>query len=631
MIETWFAYDVPLLKRLAIHGVTESLALNADEKIEWILRHDLLYAYGLKHEVFRLLENAYPNASDPTQLDLLDRALLGPQGEGARDLEERTRQYEIYNLLVWLHRVAPDSIRTSQRFEEVQEAHEGEFEPREHPDLSSYISHLAPTASPTTAEELLAEFTAERVDWLLSYQGDSTERVTRNRLLETVGQAVARSYPYSRRLSEALRERGAWGSDVWGAILEGWRQGDLAEDQGQEVLNFLIDQPELYTFAHDIADLLERGTREDRDGAIPSSLLPLAETVAERLWEILDDPSASAEQNGTEGWLFKAINHPGGKLTEFWLFALSRERAAADDDWDGLPDEYRRFLDRVLSGASYAAQLGRVVLASQLFFLFSSDADWTRQNILPLLDWSRDARRAEQAWHGFLSWGRSSEALLPYLIPLYEGTFPHVSDLPQRLRRQFTKQLASIAVYGPDDPVEEKWLGRFLFAVEPEDRASLASDIGVILKGLEEDAIRDLWGRWLSGYWSQRNQGVPLPLDPEEQEKMLDWSFHLMPVFPEVVERIRESRLPTVNHSRHLYRRLEQSGYASRYPQAVAVLLNYLLPHAPQPFLNCAQVATVFPDLVRSADVARPILSQICNELAALGCPNAAELRGLLE
>ncbi|MDP9474185.1 MAG: DUF4020 domain-containing protein [Actinomycetota bacterium] len=631
IIEVWSTYDVPLLKRLAIHGVADSPSLSADEKIEWVLRKEMLYAYGLKHEVFRLLANAYPRASEASQRDLLERVRLGPQGEDARGLEERTREYEAYNLLVWLHQVAPDSSLTTDRFEEMQRTYQGEFEPREHPDLSSYISSIAPTRSPITAEELLSEDTEERVDWLLSYQGDRTEQITRNGLLETVGEAVTRSYPYGRELSSALRERETWESDLWGAILRGWRAGDLTEDQWGGVLDFLIEHPQLYAFAHEISDLLEEGAREDRDGHIPLVRLPSAETLAERLWATLSARSAGAEQHDSERWLGEAINHPGGKLAEFWLFALSRRRAEAGEDWSGLPDEYRRYLGGVLSGTSYAAELGRVVLASQLFFLFSIDADWTRQNVLPLLGWSIDARRAEQVWHGFLSWGRWSEALLPDLMPLYEGTFPHVPELPQMMRRQFTKHLASIAVYGPTNPVEEGWLGRFVVAVEPEDRINWASDIGLILKQLEEDAIRDLWGRWLSEYWSRRNQGIPLPLDPAEMEKMMEWSPDLDPVFPEAAERIRGSAPETIVHSRRLYRRLEQSGYASRYPEAVARLLQYLLPRADETFPPCQQVTAMFPALVESADVPRPVLVQICEELARLGCPSASELRRLLD
>ena len=629
-IEAWFAQAVPLLKRLAVHGVAESSAFSADEKLEWVLQKELLYAFGSKHEVFRLLADSYPQASEHSQLNLLDRARLGPQREDAEGLEERTLQYETYNLLFWLHQAAPNSTVTTERFEEMQRAHEDEFEPREHPDLSSYISSLAPTQSPITAEELLAENTGERIDWLLSFQGDKAEWITRNRLLDTVGEAVARSHPYSRELSTALQEREAWDSDLWGAILRGWQEGDLAEDQWTGVLDFLLEQPELYRFAHEISDLLEEGAREDRDGHIPLSRLPLAETLAERLWATLGDPPAGAELNGNELWLGEAINHPGGKLTEFWLFALSRRRAEAGEEWDGLPEEYRRYLGAVLSGASYAAELGRVVLASQILFLLSTDDDWTRQNVLPLLDWSAGAKRAEQAWHGFLTWGSWSEALLPDLMPLYEGMFPHAPELPQRLRRQFTKHLASIAVYGPGNPVEEGWLGRFLDAVEPEDRANWVSDVGFILRQLEEDAIQDLWNKWLGEYWSLRNQGIPLPPDPEELEKMIDWSPNLASVFPEAVERIGESPLSAISHSRHLYRRLEQSGYASRYPEAVATLLQHLLPYAPQPFSPCQRIADMFPALVQSNSVPRPMLSRICDELARSGCQNAVELRRLL-
>jgi hypothetical protein len=206
-----------------------------------------------------------------------------------------------------------------------------------------------------------------------------------------------------------------------------------------------------------------------------------------------------------------------------------------------------------------------------------------------------------------------------------------VPELPQELRRQCTQHLASIAVYGPGSPVEEGWLGRFLAAVEPDDRANWASDIGFIMRQLDEDATQDLWVRWLSAYWSLRNEGIPLPPGPDGLEKMIDWSPEVAPVFPEPVDRIRESTLPTISYSRRLYTRLEQRGYAARYPKAVASLLQHLLPNATQPFLACQPIAAMFPALVQSTGVPRQMLNRICDELARLGCQNAGELRRLLD
>jgi hypothetical protein len=61
------------------------------------------------HEVFRILADAFPRASTRSQMTLLDRVGLGPQEEDVSGLDERTREYEIYNLLVWLHQVASNS------------------------------------------------------------------------------------------------------------------------------------------------------------------------------------------------------------------------------------------------------------------------------------------------------------------------------------------------------------------------------------------------------------------------------------------------------------------------------------------------------------------------------------------
>lgn len=210
-IEAWVSQDVPMLKRLAVHGVGQSSSLSADDKLEWVLQQDLLYAPALRHEVFRLLEDVYPQASERSQDAVLDRALGGPQG----DEKEGIRTYEIYNLLFWLYRAAPNSTRTTERFEEMQSAHGHEFEPSEHPDLLSYSYRLAPSRSPISVEELLSKDVGDEIDWLLAYGGEVGERTTRGRLLETVSAAVARSCPFGRELSRELRDREIWDTDLW--------------------------------------------------------------------------------------------------------------------------------------------------------------------------------------------------------------------------------------------------------------------------------------------------------------------------------------------------------------------------------------------------------------------------------
>jgi hypothetical protein len=119
-------------------------------------------------------------------------------------------------------------------------------------------------------------------------------------------------------------------------------------------------------------------------------------------------------------------------------------------------------------------------------------------------------------------------------------------------------------------------------------------------------------------------------LHPDEIEKMIDWSLHLAPVFPEATQRLCESGLSTIKYSQRFLLQLAASGYASRYPEAVAELLRYLLPHASRPFVRCEQAATLFRLVVQFGSVPHSVLDQISSELGALGCPNANELRELL-
>ena len=207
----------------------------------------------------------------------------------------------------------------------------------------------------------------------------------------------------------------------------------------------------------------------------------------------------------SESWLTKAINHPGGKIVEFWLDALSRIRAEAGESWDGIPSKFKSNFHKVLTETSYAAELGRVVLASQLHFLFALEADWTRENILPLLDWDTNLKQAQQAWHGFLSWGRWNEDLLSDLLPLYEKTFAHLStDLgSSELRDHFSGHIASIAIYGSTNPVQDGWLGRFLKAVDSKERKNWAFHIRILLQDMQENIAQNLWERWLKEYWEQ--------------------------------------------------------------------------------------------------------------------------------
>jgi len=326
-------------------------------------------------------------------------------------------------------------------------------------------------------------------------------------------------------------------------------------------------------------------------------------------------------------WLALAINHPAGNITLFWLGWLGRERKAAGDTWQGIPQHTRGVLESVLSEPTYAGELGRVLLASQINLLMTVDEAWAKEKVLPLFDWSLDAKRAVQAFHGFLTWGRQTENLVPYLVPLYEKAFAHTAILG-RLRDRFAEYLAGLAFASSVNPMTQGWLSRFIAASAREDRISWASHVRRVLRPLTAEAKQTAWASWIKPYWAQRIPGSPLPLDREELGEMVEWSLHLGPSFPEVVDAVWESPDFELKHS-FLFRELDESQFPQEYPSAAAKLLLKVLRNTPIPDYDLDRVEKVVrrvPPLGAPLD----LLEEICNELARLGYPPAAELRAWL-
>ncbi len=80
------------------------------------------------------------------------------------------------------------------------------------------------------------------------------------------------------------------------------------------------------------------------------------------------------------------------------------------------------------------------------------------------------------------------------------------------------------------------WLNRFIAASAREDRISWASHVRRVLRPLTAEAKQTAWISWIKAYWAQRIPGAPLPLDREELGEMVEWSLHLGPSFPEVID-----------------------------------------------------------------------------------------------
>ena len=560
--------DAPLLRRLAVYGISKRKDMTADDKVDWLLKHIGLHDWCAHHEIFRAVRKVYPDASSQYRESLI-KAVWAYRWRNDEDTKrERRTAYKHFAWFDWLHKLDPNCALAKQALDKVLEKYP-QFESSEHPDLTRWFgSGPVYIESPWTIEELLAKPAADWLDDLLSFQGSEWDGPSRSGLMGNVAEAVKQNFDWGLELADTLARSGEWDVDLWSVLIRSWSEMVLDENKHSKVLHWL-GKTNLYPeYNHLIADTLYTLVKGGST-TYALNLLPQANKIATALWHYLDC-------NGEEknDWLHQAINHPAGILTQFWVLGFSLWRKQQDPEPTVLSDEYRLVLSDIVQDQKLPGKFGRTVLASHFAFLLAVDEEWTRENLLPLFD--PDNSDFQVAWDGFLSWGNLNPAVAEVMADLFLKALERIdSDLSHQCR-QFIEYYTYMLVYFVEDPIDQ-WIPKLFKYGGQDDRQDFAYNLNRYLQDMDEVAQQELWQRWLKQYWEKRLQGVPAVLEPGEIENMLKWIPSLIAVFPEAVDlAVQMPKDVPLRHFRRVINDLNESHLLEHYPEAIAKLLIYL-------------------------------------------------------
>jgi hypothetical protein len=627
LVSDWMNSDSPLLKRLAIHAYSERTDLSADDKLNFLLENDLLYAEPARHEVFRILAMNYRSAQDETRKRILEIASRGPEGEHAVRLREDAMDYVKYNLVVWLHQAAPDDSGTKDLLDAVATANP-DFEPKENPDLA-WVIRVGPheVESPLSVDELQAIDPRQDIARLIQAVESADDYFERDALLSAISASVRNSFGWSVSLVEGLQGAEAWATPIWGALITGWATSKHTSDEWSIVLGYLLSHQDLGQVADQLADMLVNLARSSMP-EFGAKQFEEAEQLYDAIWLALGTFPEQERPEPPRDWLSEAINRAGGRLAEFLIRRIDAKRKVAQEDSVTAEDIER--LSRICDGTSYSHHLALVIISQDLLFLFSLDPDWTRDKLLPTFDWDTDATRAEAAWAGYL-WGpRWHRGLLPALVPLIQETFERLTSLRDEARRQLAALVAGISVHATDDPMSRPdWLRKYLAAGEVLDRTALADSLSSALDPLDNLAVKDLWQRWLRDYVTERVNNVPAVADPEEMRALYELIMPLRAVMGELVP-VLVGRPPVNMRYSRIYDLMSEASFSPEESPFAAQLLEHLLLGAETPFFDCFEVGALVRSLI-AASAPRDVLINICNRMAELDCGEAADLRVAVE
>lgn len=611
-LSRWASASDDVLRRLAVHGWRLRTDIGPNERLIWLREQGWLWDLSLQHEVFLLIRESLPGASEEVGRWLVEAAVAGPPQED----DEEPSPYRSYNLLGWLAESAPALQHATAAFEQAQAEHP-EYGRREHPDLNMYgEAGVVEDALPFTADELHDLVVADPTDALARLRSFQTDHFalkgpTWRGALRSL-QACVASYPEDGvTLARALDDAD---SDVRPSLIYGWDRANLTDTLAAEVLEVIAGWTSDEVLRAVCAMLSNGGTPEH-----PTAWHQLApaRALASELWPTA--PVTGAITSGAD-LVMEAINHPAGDLAEFWTKAVQWDWSEHQATWDGIPGDLKVEINRMISTPDRSGLLAQTLLAAQLHFFFGADRAWTESNLLPLFDWSAPSV-AEAAWQGFLTWGRWNDALLQVgLLNAFLVTTKHAEQLPNKLQHRLAGHLAAVAMHAPEDPAT--WLTRFV-ADSPEDlRIAWAQQVQRTLTDLDADATLHQWNRWIARYWADRVQSVPLPLTPPEATAMATWVVALPGVRTEAIDLVLASPAQLGQHDRllHLLEDVDVAAEATDWCRLIAHLLKNT---TDQQWVLGHHLQKIVPSLRQGAPP--PDLTDLINEAMRLGVTNAAD------
>ena len=222
-MEVWWASQFPLLRRLTVYGVAVDPQMTADERLQWVVKNDLVFGFGMKKEVFDILSVAYPIASESARIMLMQRISQGHKGKQRKKLGSETIAYEQFNVLVWLRRADKNCPLVDGKIAKIKEKYP-EFGEREHPDFDSWIGKIG-FVDPKEGfnfDQILSEPPGNYLAELRS-AAESSMRRDRWSYLDNLKLLFGQKREWGRGFMDALTKEKDSTADIWNGVFWAWR------------------------------------------------------------------------------------------------------------------------------------------------------------------------------------------------------------------------------------------------------------------------------------------------------------------------------------------------------------------------------------------------------------------------
>lgn len=635
-IESWLKSGDPVLYRVALHAMTETVRLNAAEKWDWIKKHELMFkpVAGARHEVYALVKKIYPDLGDAAQAELWAAVEAGSPDGWMKDLTDeaeraRFRQSKIDRLVWALHQAFPQDERAKAAFARLsQRSPDFAKAKHEYIDLDFWMGGVRDAnVSPRTPEDLLKQEPAEVLDYLLTFKSGEWMEPNREGLSAAAAAAAGQNTVWGMKLMRLLAAGGHWNSDLWSALV--WRLSFATlpvEDQKWIIATLAGPLSQRASVVNGLTHFLLNGSLFSKESPPDPRVLEALAKFSVELWQAVrqhptDEDNAKLAK---EDWLGLAINRPAGRIVEFWLRCTDHWRKP-DDPPTSWPAVFVVGFDQIVEAATPADWQGLGMLGCHLSFARAVAPEWTRAKLYPWLDFKVAGEKAWPLFHSLVTYGRLNRDLLLEIPPYFIAAVPWFTKAEEKATRAFLAMVGLIIYPGLWEVTASEWLKTILLGITPEQRVSFAHSLGQALHDVSPADMAAFWNRWMHEYWQERLKGRPLPLTADENRVMVSWVWHLPPVeFGQAAALLQQGPKPVLDHWLPLEMMLK-TGLPASAPSDVLDLWGWTLEMCPH-YYGDKEEYEEFLGLLPKEPALLPKWERICQALAKHGAPYAQAL-----
>ena len=559
LLRRWVLSGRPLFARLALHALTEdpgseihlakTLLVTAPRRGVW--------NWELQREILRFFRLAGKRLPQSLRVDLV-RAIHEDPKPKPRPVPSNYPEWIRYQRALRLHKLAVSGARLDKRSTTLAEAL-GPPEPGVDEDRNEFANWRE------GARWIGDEDFAPR-DLRAGPAADIARAIRDNNLTTDEFRGLVATEPQkAREALEQLGAEGEWPTAFWEQLL--WTVSAPTDEPEadtapyEEVVRALADATDdLYEgIASAFADIVK-----GLAGAYDTDREPEIAVLWERAWRIPGRRAPGEFALAVEP-LDQALNDPAGKLADA---ALARLRKHQPKVGEGLPAPLRPYFDAI--ALDPGGHLGRVMLATRLYYLFAIDPEWVQARLTPLLD-PETSREAPDLWYGY----GSSRTIGPNLLNVLKGYFLEMlrrGEMTPRSEHNLTLLFMTICLEAPKELTDAE-VHSVMDAMSQAALMTVLANLRDRLKG--EPAERaEIWNQrvqpWLDEFWPEppvRNAGAV-------SKAMVELLADTGDGFPEATAWALDYLQPMEGD---LYR-LRESRQAGLHPEATLRLLAAVVP-----------------------------------------------------